>query len=328
MTTLQIRLFGAFSVQHGGRALPGLEAGKIQELFGYLLLHQAQAHSREALASLLWGDAPIAQARKYLRQALWQLQRALHAHATPDTPPILLIETSLVRLNGTADLWLDVAAFEQACTSAHSPPGALLTVDGARLLQNALALYRGDLLAGWYTDWCLFERERLHGLYLGALAKLMHYCEAYHDYETGVMYGNSILHHDRACERTHRRLMRLYYLAGDRTAALRQYARCVAALDEELGVGAARATTKLYEQIQADCLGAAEIPYASAATVDSVRSARRGAASLDDLLGRLGQLQLHLTAIESQIVQHIQEIERRRWHIAADEGSADLTDLA
>ena len=40
-----------------------------------------------------------------------------------------------------------------------------------------------------------------------------------------LAYGARILHCDRARERTHRRLMRLHFLAGDRTAALRQYPR-------------------------------------------------------------------------------------------------------
>ena len=40
---------------------------------------------------------------------------------------------------------------------------------------------------------------------------------------------------DPARERTHRRLMRLKYLAGYRAEALRQYDRCAAILQEEFG---------------------------------------------------------------------------------------------
>jgi two-component SAPR family response regulator len=90
-----------------------------------------------------------------------------------------------------------------------------------------VALYHGDLLEDWFQDWCLYERERLQNIYLAALDKLMDYCEASRDYDAGLAYGTRILRHDLARERTHRRLMRLYYLAGDRTSALRQYDRCV-----------------------------------------------------------------------------------------------------
>ena len=56
------------------------------------------------------------------------------------------------------------------------------------------------------------------------------------EYEAGQNYGSIILGFDRARESTHRHLMQLYYLAGDRTGALRQYERCARALDAELGV--------------------------------------------------------------------------------------------
>jgi hypothetical protein len=42
-------------------------------------MHRDRAHTREELAVLLWPDASATLARKYLRQALWQLQSALTA---------------------------------------------------------------------------------------------------------------------------------------------------------------------------------------------------------------------------------------------------------
>ena len=48
--------------------------------------------------------------------------------------------------------------------------------------------------------------------------------------------------------------MRLQYLSGNRTAALRQYERCSVALNEELGVKPARVTQSLYDQIRDDHL--------------------------------------------------------------------------
>jgi DNA-binding SARP family transcriptional activator len=308
METLRIRLLGNFSVECNQRPLPGLESGKVQELFGYLLLHRSQAHSREVLASLLWGDASSAQARKYLRQTLWQLQGVLQAHVPHGEPPVLLADPDQVRLNSEASLWLDVAAFEGACAAARASPGAQLTPSDAQDLEAALALYRGDLLDGRYADWCLFERERLQNLYLGALDRMMIYCETSRNYEEGVRYGGDILQYDRACERTHRRLMRLLFLAGDRTAALRQYARCVAALEEELGVEPAGITVKLHEQIQADCLDGA-IMSPRNAPLSAAESAPGRATTLDELLQGFRQVQSQLMTIERQVSEGIRAIE-------------------
>ena len=238
--------------------LEGLAACKVQELFCYLLLHRDRPHPRETLASLLWGDAPTIQSKKYLRQTLWQLQTALDAPpAAPVAGQVLEVEADWVQLRSATDLWLDVAVFEQASLQSQGVPGEQFDPATAATAQAAVALYGGDLLEGQYQDWCLYERERLQQIYLTLLDKLMGYHTVRRAYELAASYGTRILRYDRAHERTHRQLMRLHYLAGDRAAALRQYARCRTALADELGVTPARSTLALYEQIRADQVDAA-----------------------------------------------------------------------
>src|SRR5215213_9083158 len=253
MPPLSVRLFGKFCVQRQEKAVIGIEAGKLQELFSYLLIFQSSPHPRESLATLLWGDSSTAQSKKYLRQALWQLQSALAPQGKSRSRfSVLSVEPDSVSLNPMAEVWLDVAKFEQAFSVVREVTGQHLEPAMAQTLEDAVQLYRGDLLEGWYQDWCLCERERLQSHYLIMLDKLLSYCEASRKFETGLGYGLRVLRYDRARESTHRRLMRLYYLAGDRTAALRQYEHCADALNEELGVKPAKRTVALYEQIRAD----------------------------------------------------------------------------
>jgi DNA-binding SARP family transcriptional activator len=251
-TGLRVQLFGRFRVACGEHALTGLGAQKAQELFSYLLLHREQAHRRGTLASVLWCDASAGQAQKYLRQSLWQLQSALDQQ--PQASDVLLIEGDWIRLNVRVGLWLDAAVYEAAAGVARDIPGYALSAQVADYVNRAVQLYTGDLLDGWFQDWCLYERERFQSLYLTMLDKLMSYCEARGEWEAGVSYGARILHIDRARERAHQRLMRLHHLSGDRAAALRQFERCAAALREELGVRPTRRTLELYEQIRADRL--------------------------------------------------------------------------
>src|SRR5215469_6947387 len=187
-------------------------------------------------------------------QVLWQLQSALGSQHESARARALLVEPDWVQLNSEADIWLDVAVFEQAYNLVQKTAGQELNGSLAQLLQDTVQLYQGPLLEGWYNDWCLYERERLQGIYLAMLDKLMGYCEVHQDYETGLLYGMRIMCYDRARERTHRRLMRLHYLSGDRSAALRQYEQCTTALAEELGAKPSKHTIALYEQIHADQL--------------------------------------------------------------------------
>ena len=302
MNVLRISLLGKFNVCYGEQPLAGLDARRVKELFCYLLLHRNRSHPREFLASLLWYDCSTSQSKKYLRQALWHLQAALGANLEPR---VLLAEPEWVQLNVATNLWLDVAVFEQAFALVEEVSGQELDPQTAQTVRAAVQLYQGDLLEGWYQDWCLYERERLQSMYLTMLDKLVAYCETHHIYETGLAYGTRLLSYERAHERTHRRLMRLYYLAGDRTAALRQYDQCLAALEAELEVKPSKRTVALYEQIRADQFESwsqapSQIGSASAPTI----------VLLPDILARLKQLQAALADLQRQVEQDIQAVEQ------------------
>jgi DNA-binding SARP family transcriptional activator len=305
MSVLYIYLFGKFDAYYGELALSGLDGGKAQELLCYLLLNRDRPHSREVLAELLWNNSSSAQSKAYLRKALWQLQSAFDAQAERLSERVLLVESDWVQLNPAADLYLDVAAFERAFLQSQGVRGRELDSRTAQILQAAVDLYRGDLLEGWYQDWCIHERERLRHLYLAMLDKLMGYCEVCGDFEAGLIYGSRILQCDRARERTHRRLMRLRHLAGDRTGALRQYERCVAALDEELGVEPSRRTIGLYQQIRADRLSAPALEVVSAAEVSEEETP-----ALPEVLDRLRGFQVLLAEAQNRVQQDIQAVER------------------
>jgi DNA-binding SARP family transcriptional activator len=302
MPSLTIRLFGKFSAELDGRRLTGLDSGKLQELFCFLLLNRLRPHSRELLAAMLWGDSPTAQSKKYLRQALWQLQNIIGSPERKQNNRLLLIDADWVNVNSLADYWFDVSEFEQSYSVAQGSRGQSFEPATAERVTRAVDLYRGDLLEGCYDDWCLVERERLQNMYLMMLDKLMAYSEAAGNFDAGIGYGARILSCDRAREHTHRRLMRIYYLAGDRTSALRQYDRCVAALTEELGVKPARKTSQLFEQIRSDRLEAA---YPSA-TPDSQSTPLP---QIREALGRLRQVKSALVDFHRQIKHDIQALE-------------------
>ena len=142
-------------------------------------------------------------------------------------------------------------------------------------------------------------------MYLAMLDKLMGYYEAHKQYETGILHGLRILSFDRAREHTHQHLMRLQYLAGNRTAALRQFERCSAALDEELGVKPAKFTLALYEQIRADEFHALDLSP-STQTPDNLKSSFH---SDQELLGRLNQVSELLTDVQEAAQRGVRTIE-------------------
>ena len=300
MAALHISMLGRFQVLRNGTVAPGFGAQKEQELFGYLLTHRATPHHREKLATLLWQDASSAQSRQYFRKALWQLQTDLDNVA--GRLPVLIVEPEWIQVNARADLKLDLLDFEETfATVKHCAP-AQLTVDHVAQMARAVQLYHGELLQGWYQEWCVYERERIQHMYLFMLDSLVQSCMRDGQYQRGIEYATLVLRCDPAREYTHRQLMYLYALSGDRTSAIRQYARCADILRKELGVEPAATTQELHRAICSDTVHVENALYRrpTAHTDDTDDTA-----TLADIADQIGQLQQQLQRIGAALEQHL-----------------------
>ncbi|QLQ04650.1 MAG: AAA family ATPase [Anaerolineae bacterium] len=140
------------------------------------------------------------------------------------------------------------------------PPGDDPCADCLPLLAEAAVLYRGDFLAGFtlrdapaFDDWqfskpkpCAVNWPRRWNDWRGHGQRGEH--------ETAIRFARRWLVLDPLHEPAHCQLMRLYAWAGQRQAALRQYADCVRLLEQELGLPPQASTTGLYTAIKENWL--------------------------------------------------------------------------
>jgi DNA-binding SARP family transcriptional activator len=246
---ITIRLFGKFSVHCGDQELLVHSSSKAKEVFCYLAVSRRGPIPRETLAALISSESSVERARKSLRQALWQLRADLTGEGTSGAERLVHVTDGWAQFTMDEGVWLDIAEFELAAADPEDIVGSPSGVGDAKSIQ-AIELYRGDFLQGWYQEWCLEERERLRQIYLATLDSLIAHCELRRDVTAGVAYAVRALHTDPARECTHRALMRLYCLAGDRASALRQYERCVEALRHELRIEPDDETRELEREIR------------------------------------------------------------------------------
>jgi DNA-binding SARP family transcriptional activator len=321
MSMLTVRLFGRFGVWSDQQPSAGLGARRAREVLSYLLLHPDRPHRREKLADLLWEDAPPAQARKCLRQALWQVQAALQRALGGSDTLFLEVDPEWIQLHSCNRLQVDVCRFEAAIRHCHGVAGPQLDGPQRQALDDAVQLYRGDLLEGWEQDWCATERERLQNDLLDALDKLVSASLARHDCERGLAYARRMLLADPAREQVHCHIMRLHVLAGNRTEALRAYQCCERLLMRELGVRPSQATLALHESIRA---GSGDSAWDDVALLHGalLRSDWCGepAGPLPELADHLARVQATLARIEARLRQ---EMEPGIAHEARGGGEAD-----
>ncbi len=233
---LQIYLLGPPKVEwtNAAFAIPRRQARALL----YRLATHLQPVPREHLCCLFWPDTDDSAARRNLSRLLTHLRRALPA------PELLLTSNDHVGLDPRR-AWSDTVAFEQLCAAVKKgvPP-------------QAVNLYRGPFLTGFslpdspeFEVWATLERESWERLYLKALAVLIEEQAARGEHAAAIAHARRYLATDDLAEDIHRRLIELCAITGDRSAALRQFERCVAVLERELGVSPLPETRNVYQAI-------------------------------------------------------------------------------
>ena len=211
--TLALSLFGVPTVTYGGTTST-LAFERRGQLLAFLALKRTWV-GRAELAALLWPEQESKLAYTNLRKALFRLQS--------------LAWGERVEAHGGAlrlDVATDVSAFESALRE--------------RRLADAVALRRGDLLAGFddpgndaWSSWLGFERDRLRVAWRAAAQE---YLAGDIDAGTGVDLAAQLLGDDPLDEAALRIYMTWLVRTGQGGRARQSYRDFVTRLHDELGL--------------------------------------------------------------------------------------------
>jgi DNA-binding SARP family transcriptional activator len=172
--------------------------------------------SRVRLVELLWPGVDLETSRNRLRQRLFNLRR----------------QCGHTLIEGQNTLAL--------------APGVGHDLADAPTLLGSLELHESPALG----EWLQAERQRRLARRREALAREVETLEAANDLEAAVPVAEALLQLDPLSEAAHRRLMRLHYLRGDRTAAVLAFDRCAEVLRDEIGASPSTPTLQLLDSMQ------------------------------------------------------------------------------
>lgn len=212
--------------------------------FGLLVyLAAAQPHGfhrRDSLLALFWPQLGPKEARRALRQALHFLKQALGEDA--------LISRGGEDVAVSEDvLWCDARAFDRALT--------------AGALEEALALYRGDFLDGFFISgasprfdqWVDRQRAVLRERALTAAWELAEQEDTQGNALGATQWAHRATDLHATNEFSIRKLIELLRRNGDRRGALRAYEKFARRLQQEYQVEPARETTALIRSVREGC---------------------------------------------------------------------------
>ncbi|WP_144006679.1 AAA family ATPase, partial [Pelomonas sp. KK5] len=145
----RLRLLGAVSLQRGPDHIGQLGSRSVASLLARLALQPARTHPREELIELLWPGVELEVGRNRLRQALFALRQLLEPPG-PIARPVLQADRMGLRLLPGV-LACDALQFEHCLRAGQHG--------------QALELYAGELIPGFYDDWIAEERLRLQALF-------------------------------------------------------------------------------------------------------------------------------------------------------------------
>ena len=226
---LEAHFLGRFDVQIDD-ALIEIKSRKAQSLLAYLLLNLEIQHRREKLAGILWPELDETAARSKLRYTLWQLRKAIGDQ-------FILADKISLTFNPQSNYWFDGAALEET-------PGDRLTTEQ---LQQAVSVYEGQLLPGFYEDWVSLERDRLQAIFESKIGLLLDRLVIEERWREVLEWGEKWISLGQTPEPAFQALMVAHSQLGDSSSAVRVYQRCVATLDEQLGVEPCKETKEIYE---------------------------------------------------------------------------------
>ncbi|MFQ5942290.1 MAG: AAA family ATPase [Anaerolineales bacterium] len=224
---LEVRLLGQFSLHREGERLE-IPSRPAQSLFAYLILNSGIQHRRERLAGMFWPDSLESSARNNLRQALWRIRSSIedeeHQYLTSDR--------FHVGFDPEAEIWLDVDVLMEE-------------LEG---VDEWVAVYKGELLPGFYEEWVVPERERLRIVFEQRGEQLLIHLEQRGRWSELLDWGESLNARAGALEPAFRAIMRAHFELGDSARSVATYQRCVEAL-AEFGVEPSVETKQLLERI-------------------------------------------------------------------------------
>ncbi|HEX8237132.1 MAG TPA: BTAD domain-containing putative transcriptional regulator [Abditibacteriaceae bacterium] len=212
----RIEFFGGLRARRDNEVVTRFRTQKTAALLAYLALRPGP-QPREVLVGLLWPDAEPDAARNSLSAALSSLRRQLEKNLLDGS--ILLADRASIGLNPTS-FTTDISEFEHALKAAAN---SREDAERIRLLSQAVELYQGPALPGFYDEWAMAQARCREEEFFEASSDLIDLLDSEGQPERALHYARRGVSLYPGHEAWNLSLMRLLRGMGHHESVLRHY---------------------------------------------------------------------------------------------------------
>ena len=228
------------------------------ELF-FLLLQRPEGLTKEQIVETLFPECDGPSGDGLFHSTLYRCRQALGKEAVARDEDVYQVTDF--------ELWdYDVSEFEGKVRRARE------TADQSRAQQlyaEALDLYRGEYLEGWFCEWSEPTRLRLRQLYTQAMLTRAHWYARGGSPEIALELYRKAVEQDYYLEAAHKGIVDTLLTLGDRLAAMRHYLDLVERLKRDVPTAERSEIPGLVEEIMERPLSA--LLGAGSASGDEIR---------------------------------------------------------
>src|SRR4029079_2075220 len=234
----RLRTLGSLELRDvdGGEGRPVLAPPRRAALLAYLAIASSGSfHRRDRLLPLFWPEQDAERARAALNRAIYFLRRELGAD-------VIISRGDEVAVDATR-LWCDARAFEMSIQNAELP--------------EAFALYRGDLLLGFFPSgapgfeqWLGVSRSRVRQRASQAARVFADQHARNDDFSSAALWARRSVELSPFDEVGVRRLLTLLDRASDRAGAAQAYRHFADGIAAELELAPSPEPQALFEKIR------------------------------------------------------------------------------
>ena len=166
--TLQVKMFGSFSVYYEGQLIPFEKhvSAKFLQLFQILLLNVGSKVSKSSLVQELYGREEVENSNGSLNNTIFRLRKFLENSSLPKDQYVI-VQDGYCCWSGNVKVEMDVKEFESLVLQARKEEDAMEKV---RIYTKACDAYKGEFLPQMANEeWVIVANVHFQELYFEAL---------------------------------------------------------------------------------------------------------------------------------------------------------------